>query len=66
MLASGLVVTFVVARVYHAFLYGMADFEPLLLSAAVAIVLLFAIIAAFVPAWRAARLEPGVVLRLDA
>ena len=32
----------------------------------VAIVLLFAIIAAFVPAWRAARLEPRVVLRLDA
>jgi ABC-type antimicrobial peptide transport system permease subunit len=54
----GWVVTLAVARVYHAFLYGTARFEPLLLSAALSIVLLFALGGAFVPAWRAARLQP--------
>ncbi|PYV13137.1 MAG: hypothetical protein DMG07_15375 [Acidobacteria bacterium] len=62
----GLVVTVLVARVYRAFLYGMAEFEPLLMSAALAIVALFALAAALLPAWRAARLEPGSVLRLGA
>jgi ABC-type antimicrobial peptide transport system permease subunit len=62
----GWVVTLVVARVFNAFLYGIADFEPLLLSAALAIVLLFALAAALLPAYRAARLEPGSVLRLGA
>ena len=61
----GLVVTVVVARVYRAFLYGIADFDPLLMSAALAIVVLFALAAALQPAWRAARLEPGSVLRLS-
>jgi putative ABC transport system permease protein len=60
----GLVVTFVVARVYRAFLYGIAEFDPLLMSAALAIVVLSALAAALLPAWRAARLEPGAVLRL--
>ena len=60
----GLVVTFVVARVYRAFLYGIAELDPLLMSAALAIVVMFALAAALLPAWRAARLEPGSVLRL--
>jgi predicted permease len=60
----GLVVTDVVARVYRALLYGIAEFEPLLMSASLAIVVVFALAAALLPAWRAAHLEPGSVLRL--
>jgi predicted permease len=60
---AGLVVTAAVARVYRAFLYGMAESEPLLMSLALAIVILSALAAALLPAWRAARLDPGSVLR---
>jgi ABC-type antimicrobial peptide transport system permease subunit len=59
----GWVATLAVARVYHVFLYGIADLEPLLFSAALAIVLLSALVAALAPAWRATYLKPGEVLR---
>lgn len=62
----GMVIAVIVTRVYRAFLFGMTEFEPLLMSAALAIVILFALAAALLPAWRAARLEPASVLRLDA
>ncbi len=60
---AGLAVILVVARVYRSFLFGVTDFEPSLISAALAIVILFALAAALVPAWRASRLDPGSVLR---
>ncbi len=60
---AGLVISLVVARVYRAFLFGVKDFEPFLMSAALAIVILPAIAAALLPAWRATRLDPGSVLR---
>jgi putative ABC transport system permease protein len=62
---AGLVVTIAVARLYRVFPYGIAEFEPLLMSASLAIVLLFALAAALLPAWRASRLDPGSVLRLS-
>jgi predicted permease len=62
----GLFLAVVIARVYGAFLYGTAEFEPILISAAAAIVALFALLAALLPAWRAAGLDPGSVLRHDA
>jgi len=61
---TGLVVTVVVARVYRTFLYGIADCDPILMSAAFAIVVLSALAAALLPAWRAARLGPASALRL--
>ena len=54
----------VVSRLYRAFLFGVAEFEPMLMSASLAIVALFTFAAALLPALRAARLEPGLVLRL--
>jgi len=59
----GCAATLVVARIYQAFLYGTADLNPVLLSGAAAIVLSFALAAALVPARRAARLQPGDILK---
>jgi len=63
---AGLVATVVLARLYRTFLYGMTEFEPWLLSAAPAIVALFALAAALVPAWRATRLDSTLAFRLGA
>jgi putative ABC transport system permease protein len=62
---GGIVVTVLAAPVYRSFLYGIAQFEPMLMSASVGIVVLSALMAALVPAWRATRVDPGSVLRLD-
>ena len=59
----GLAVSLAVVRIYRAFLFGVTDFEPSLMSAALAIVILFAVAAALLPAWRASRLDPVSVLR---
>jgi predicted permease len=59
----GLVVSLMVVRVYRSFLFGVTDFEPTLSSAALVLVILFAVAAALLPAWRASRLDPGSVLR---
>jgi predicted permease len=61
---AGLAITLILLRVYRTFLYGVADLEPLLIAGAMAMVAFFALVAALAPAWRAARREPGPVLRM--
>jgi putative ABC transport system permease protein len=56
-LASGKLVT--------SFLYGMTPTEPAVLGLAVGTLLLVAIGAGLVPAWRASRVDPVVALRED-
>jgi ABC-type lipoprotein release transport system permease subunit len=50
-------------RVLSGMLYGVTPSDPATLSAAVGVVLVFAAIAAVVPATRAALLHPMQVLR---
>jgi ABC-type antimicrobial peptide transport system permease subunit len=61
--AGGVALSFVFARLLAGMLYGVSASDPLTLSTVVVIVLAVAILAALVPATRAARLEPMEVLR---
>ena len=62
-LVLGLAVAFVATRVLTRFLYQIAPFDPLSIGAAIGIVVLLALLAAFVPGWRAAKTNPARVLQ---
>lgn len=51
------------ARWLASFLYGVGAADPLAMAAAAAVLLLTGLLAAWVPAWRASRIDPAVVLR---
>jgi putative ABC transport system permease protein len=53
------------AKLVTSFLYGMTPTEPAVLGLAVATLLLVAIAAGLIPAWRASRVDPVVALRED-
>ena len=61
--ACGLALTAVFARVLSSMLYGVSASDPATLSSVVAIVLGVAVLAALVPAARAALAEPMRILR---
>ncbi|HEX6313309.1 MAG TPA: FtsX-like permease family protein, partial [Gemmatimonadaceae bacterium] len=61
-LLVGLAVALAATRLLARFLYQVAPFDPLSVSAAIAIVLVLALIAAFLPGWRAAKTDPARVL----
>jgi predicted permease len=67
LVASGIVLGvaafLAVARWLASFLYGVGAADPLAIAAAAAVLLLTGLLAAFVPAWRASRIDPAVVLR---
>jgi putative ABC transport system permease protein len=62
-LVLGLAVAYVATRALTRFLYQIAPFDPLSIGAAIGIVVLLALSAAFVPGWRAARTNPARVLQ---
>jgi len=59
----GVVAVFALARFLASFLYGVGAADPLALAAATAVLLAVGLLAAFVPAFRASRVNPAVVLR---
>jgi ABC-type antimicrobial peptide transport system permease subunit len=59
----GVVAVFALARLLASFLYGVGAADPLALAAATAVLLAVGLLAAFVPAFRASRVNPAVVLR---
>ncbi|HEU4564078.1 MAG TPA: ABC transporter permease, partial [Gemmatimonadaceae bacterium] len=61
--AIGLVCVFLTARLLASFLYGVGTADPVALAAAVAALLAVGLLAALVPAHRASRVDPAVVLR---
>jgi ABC-type antimicrobial peptide transport system permease subunit len=69
LLAAGLVVGAVAAlgagRWASTLLFGLHPADPLTLVAATGALTLVAVIASFVPAWRASHLEPTAALRED-
>ena len=52
-------------RLIAAFLFETASYDPLLLSGAIALVIVAALAAAFGPARRAVTLDPAAALRVD-
>ena len=60
---AGLAFALVATRALTRFLYQVAPFDPVSIAAAIGIVILLALIASFVPGWRAARTNPARVLQ---
>jgi ABC-type antimicrobial peptide transport system permease subunit len=63
--AIGLVLVMLVARFLRSFLFEIAPTDPLTLAGATGILVLFALLASWIPARRAARVNPTEALRAD-
>jgi len=61
----GLALVALVARFLRSFLYGVAPTDPATLAGAAGLLLAFALLASWVPARRAARVDPMEALRAD-
>jgi putative ABC transport system permease protein len=64
-LAAGLVASLGLMPLLGSLMFGLQPSDPLTIAAAVVILLLVTVLAAFVPARRAARIDPVAALRLD-
>jgi predicted permease len=63
--ALGVPLALAITRVVHANLYGLEPSDPATFVAAVAVLLVVALIAVWIPARRAARVDPMVALRAE-
>ena len=61
----GLGGAFALNRLIAALLYGVKPSDPLTMIAVVATITIVAAVACWLPAWRASRLDPNIVLRQD-
>jgi predicted permease len=64
-IAAGLVLSAGTVRLLRGFLYGMSPFDPLAFAAASAAWLAIALMASWLPARRAMRVDPGVALKME-
>jgi predicted permease len=62
-IAVGALGTMALTRLLSSFLFGVSALDPLAFAAATAALLGIGAAAAFVPAWRAARVDPALALR---
>jgi predicted permease len=63
--AVGLLVAAAASQIMQSLLFGVSPFDPLVLTAAAVFVLILALAAAFLPAHRAASIDPMKALRTD-
>lgn len=61
----GLIGAYLVGRAMHSTLYGVEAFDLRAFGAVALLLLLAALLACFVPAWRASRVDPMVALRYE-
>jgi predicted permease len=59
----GVIGTIALARLLTSFLYGVGALDPLAFATASGLLLLLGVVAAFIPAYRASRVDPALVLR---
>ncbi|HET7217648.1 MAG TPA: FtsX-like permease family protein, partial [Vicinamibacterales bacterium] len=64
-LAMGLPLSYTFIRAFTHLLYGVKPIEPLVIAGIVLIVLATAAVSAFLPARKAARVDPLIALRLE-
>lgn len=64
-LAAGQVMALILNRTLKSLLVGVSTTDPSTLLTTAAVLLMVAIIACYVPAWRAARIDPLVALRFE-
>ena len=62
-IAAGLVLAGILTRLVQTQLYDLSPLDPLTLASASALLFGVALAAAFIPAWRAARIDPVVALK---
>jgi len=62
---AGILLAVLSSHVIAAFLFGVDPLDPLTFAGVPAIILITAIAAAAVPAWRASRIDPVVAFRQD-
>jgi predicted permease len=63
--AGGLAGAFALNRLIASLLFGVRPTDPITIAAVVATIALVAAVACWLPAWRASRLDPNVVLRQE-
>ncbi len=61
----GIVASVLVARLLSSSLYGLGSFDFLTMLTAIGVILIATVIAAYLPAWRASRIDPTVALRYE-
>jgi putative ABC transport system permease protein len=61
----GLVTTIMLTRLMSGLLFGVSASDPVTLVAISLLILLIALIASYVPAWRATKLDPLIALRYE-
>jgi putative ABC transport system permease protein len=61
--ACGLMISFLAGRLIESMLYGIRPLDPLAIGAAVLLLSSAALLAALIPALRAARIDPALALR---
>jgi putative ABC transport system permease protein len=64
-LAVGLVAALMCGRLLQGFVFGISPFDPLTFVAVIAVVMSAATLACYIPAHRAAKTDPAVVLRCE-
>lgn len=64
-IGAGVLVALAVTRVWHGMLYGVSALDPVSYAGAVAFFLVISLVAAWLPARRAARVDPVVALRSE-
>lgn len=64
-IAAGLGCAVAGARLVASTLWGVAPFDPLIFAAGAVLLFLTALVASWLPAWRATRIDPATVLRTD-
>jgi predicted permease len=62
-ITAGLILSALLTRFVAAQLYGLSALDPLTMTAAAGLLFAVALLASFVPAWRATRIDPIVALR---
>jgi putative ABC transport system permease protein len=64
-IVAGLAGAFAMNRLIQSLLFGVQPSDPMTLVSVVATITLVAAIACWLPAWRASRMDPNIVLRQD-
>jgi len=64
-LAAGLAASLLLARLIATLLYGISAFDPATFAAMCAVLSAVALLAGYLPAWRASRIDPMSALRTD-